>query len=122
MRLKNPLFPLQLTIENLQRARKQTPEQFDEIFAEATATLRTEIENLKSVIARFSDFSKMPQPQLQSVNLNEEVRSAMRLHRGAINAIGRHSIDVEVYPTKTSGSWPIPSCCIARFQSGVEFH
>ena len=30
--LKNPLFPLQLTLENLQRARQQTPELFDEIF------------------------------------------------------------------------------------------
>ncbi len=31
--LKNPLFPLQLTVENLQRAREQTPEQFDEVFS-----------------------------------------------------------------------------------------
>jgi len=30
--LKNPLFPLQLTVENLVRARQQTPEQFDEVF------------------------------------------------------------------------------------------
>ena len=28
--LKNPLFPLQLTVENLVRAREQSPEQFDE--------------------------------------------------------------------------------------------
>ena len=40
--LKNPLFPLQLTVENLQRAREQTPEEFDEIFSESTATLRAE--------------------------------------------------------------------------------
>ncbi len=46
--LKNPLFPLQLTVENLQRAREQTPEQFDEVFFESTATLRAELENLKS--------------------------------------------------------------------------
>ncbi len=95
--LKNPLFPLQLTIENLQRARKQTPEQFDEIFAESTATLRTELENLKSVIARFSDFSKMPTPQLQSVNLNEAVRSAVRLYDAQFNAIGRPPVMPELY-------------------------
>src|SRR5262249_10653984 len=29
--LKNPLFPLQLTVENLLRARQQGPEQFEEI-------------------------------------------------------------------------------------------
>src|SRR5580658_11304716 len=32
--LKNPLFPLQLTVENLVRARQQTPEQFEEVFRE----------------------------------------------------------------------------------------
>ena len=95
--LKNPLFPLQLTIENLQRARKQTPEQFDEIFEESTATLRAELENLKSVIARFSDFSKMPTPQLQSVNLNESVRSAVKLYDAQFNAIGRPPMTPELY-------------------------
>ena len=33
--LKNPLFPLQLTVENLMRARTQSPEQFDEVFRES---------------------------------------------------------------------------------------
>jgi two-component system, NtrC family, nitrogen regulation sensor histidine kinase NtrY len=95
--LKNPLFPLQLTIENLQRARQQTPEQFDEVFAESTATLRTELENLKTVIARFSDFAKMPTPQLQSVNLNESVRSAVRLYDAQFSANGRPPIVPELY-------------------------
>ena len=34
--LKNPLFPLQLTVENLMRARTQSPEQFDEVFRESS--------------------------------------------------------------------------------------
>ena len=34
--LKNPLFPLQLTVENLIRARAQNPEQFDEVFRESS--------------------------------------------------------------------------------------
>ena len=41
--LKNPLFPLQLTIENLTRARRQSPEQFDEVFRESTTTLLAEL-------------------------------------------------------------------------------
>jgi len=32
--LKNPLFPLQITIENLQRSRQVSPDQFDEVFRE----------------------------------------------------------------------------------------
>jgi nitrogen fixation/metabolism regulation signal transduction histidine kinase len=68
--LKNPLFPLQLTVENLVRARSRPQQEFDEVFSESTRTLSAEIGNLKSVIARFSDFSKMPKPQLEPVDLN----------------------------------------------------
>ncbi len=95
--LKNPLFPLQLTIENMQRARVQMPAQFDEIFNESTATLRAEIENLKTVVGRFSDFSKMPVPQLQDVNLNESVRSAVKLYDAQFHAINRPPITPELY-------------------------
>jgi signal transduction histidine kinase len=95
--LKNPLFPLQLTLENLQRARAQTPEQFDEIFDESTATLRAELENLKTIVARFSDFSKMPAPQLQSVSVNDAVRTAIRVYDAQFSIIGRPPIRPELY-------------------------
>ena len=34
--LKNPLFPLQTTVENLRKAREQNSPQFDEVFREST--------------------------------------------------------------------------------------
>jgi HAMP domain-containing protein len=58
--LKNPLFPLQITIENLQRARGSAD--FDEVFDESTSTLLAELGNLKTIIGRFSDFAKCPRP------------------------------------------------------------
>jgi two-component system nitrogen regulation sensor histidine kinase NtrY len=83
--LKNPLFPLQITVENLLRARESSPQDFDEIFRESTGTLLAEINNLKTIIGRFSDFSKMPAPQLQAVDLNELVRSVAQLFQGQFN-------------------------------------
>jgi nitrogen fixation/metabolism regulation signal transduction histidine kinase len=77
--LKNPLFPLQLTVENLVRARQQSPEMFEDIFRESSRTLLAEIANLKQIISRFSEFSKMPQPELQEVQLNEVVERVGRL-------------------------------------------
>jgi nitrogen fixation/metabolism regulation signal transduction histidine kinase len=77
--LKNPLFPLQLTVENLVRARQQSPEQFDEIFPESSSTLLAEIANLKTIISRFSEFSRMPQPQFQQVQVNDIVQNVARL-------------------------------------------
>ncbi len=77
--LKNPLFPLQITVENMQRARNQYPEQFDEVFREGASTLLAELANLKTIINRFSDFSKMPPPERQPVNVNDILRGVMKL-------------------------------------------
>lgn len=95
--LKNPLFPLQLTVENLQRAREQTPEEFDEVFSESTATLRAELENLKAIVTRFSDFAKMPPPEFEPVDVNESVRSVVRLFEPQLSAVGRPPITPELY-------------------------
>jgi two-component system, NtrC family, nitrogen regulation sensor histidine kinase NtrY len=95
--LKNPLFPLQLTVENLQRAREQPSEQFDEVFFESTATLRAELENLKAIVSRFSDFAKMPAPEFEPVDLNESVRSVVRLFEPQFCAVGRPPITPELY-------------------------
>ena len=77
--LKNPLFPMQITVENMRRAREQYPEQFDEVFREGADTLLAELANLKTILNRFSDFSRMPPPELQPVNVNEIVRAVMKL-------------------------------------------
>jgi signal transduction histidine kinase len=95
--LKNPLFPLQLTVENLQRAREQTAEQFDEVFFESTATLRAELENLKTIVSRFSDFAKMPPPEFEPVDVNELVRSAVKLFEPQLAPVGRPPITPELY-------------------------
>jgi nitrogen fixation/metabolism regulation signal transduction histidine kinase len=94
--LKNPLFPLQLTVENLMRAREQNPEMFEEIFAESASTLLAEISNLKAIIARFSEFSKMPQPGFQSVQLNEVVRGVMRLFQAQLQSPEQPPIDYDL--------------------------
>jgi two-component system nitrogen regulation sensor histidine kinase NtrY len=77
--LKNPLFPLQITVENMQRARERYPDQFDEVFREGTATLLAELANLKQIIGRFSDFAKMPAPEMQPLDFNALTAETMRL-------------------------------------------
>jgi two-component system nitrogen regulation sensor histidine kinase NtrY len=106
--LKNPLFPLQLTVENLTRARSLPEEEFDEVFRESTATLSTEIANLKTIIGRFSDFSKMPKPELERIDASDAIwRVALlffpSLVRGMANTSGGHektecTVDVDLAP------------------------
>jgi two-component system, NtrC family, nitrogen regulation sensor histidine kinase NtrY len=83
--LRNPLFPLQITVENMRRAHEmenghEAPSsQFEEVFREGTSTLLAELANLKQIIGRFSDFAKMPAPEMQPLNLNDIVRDTVKL-------------------------------------------
>jgi signal transduction histidine kinase len=86
--LKNPLFPLQLTVENLLRSREQGEDQFNEIFRESSATLLAEIANLKNIIGRFSEFSRMPQPQFQAVRLDDLMESVIKVFQAQMDRGG----------------------------------
>ena len=98
--LRNPLFPMQITVENLQRAKQLEAKQFLEVFHESTATLKTELANLNAIVGRFSDFSKMPTPQFAKVNVNETLRASVRLFEAQFNAVGKPTITTEMFLTE----------------------
>jgi signal transduction histidine kinase len=98
--LRNPLFPMQITVENLQRARQLENKQFMEVFNESTATLRAELANLNAIVARFSDFAKMPTPHFSRVNVNEALREAVRLFEAQFHAVGKPTITAEFFLTE----------------------
>ncbi len=81
-------------MENLQRARAASPEQFDEVFRESTTTLLAELDNLKTIIGRFSDFAKMPAPHLEPADLNQIAREVVKLFDAQMRAAGRPPVEV----------------------------
>ncbi len=95
--LKNPLFPLQVTVENLMRAKQKSPEMFEEVFQEGTATLLAEINNLKAIIGRFSEFSKMPQPQLRPTQVNDVVASVLRVFHAQLRGNDQENNQITVH-------------------------
>jgi signal transduction histidine kinase len=97
--LKNPLFPLQVTVENLMRAKQKSPEMFEEVFQEGTATLLAEIDNLKTIIGRFSEFSKMPQSQRRPTQVNDVVRSVLRVFHAQLQEKNQISVHTELSGT-----------------------
>jgi signal transduction histidine kinase len=101
--LKNPLFPLQITVENMQRARERYPDQFDEVFREGTSTLLAELGKLKQIIARFSDFAKMPAPEMQPVDFNQMVSETMKLFEPQLaqaRIAAKLDLDWQVHPVQ----------------------
>jgi two-component system nitrogen regulation sensor histidine kinase NtrY len=94
--LKNPLFPLQITIENLQRAKACCPEDFDEVFREGTGAILAELANLKTIIGRFSEFAKMPQPEFRPVQLNQLVTQVAQLFEPQLQPSRQPPVELRV--------------------------
>ncbi len=105
--LKNPLFPLQITIENLRQAHERHPDQFDEVFRESTTTLLAELQQLKQIIAQFSDFAKMPKPEIENVDANAVIRDVLKLFEAQFVAEGRPRIEPVL--DLASGPLPVPA-------------
>jgi two-component system, NtrC family, nitrogen regulation sensor histidine kinase NtrY len=101
---KEHLFPLHVAVENLRRARNQSPEQFHEAWFDSLATLTAELENLKATVTRFSDFAKMPAPRMESVNVNDALRSAVKLFEPQFSAIGRPPVRPDLSLDERTGS------------------
>ncbi len=94
---KERLFPLQVAVSNLRRAREQNPAPFDEAAVESLATLAAELEKLKGGVKRFGDFAKMPPPRLEPVNVNDALRAAVKQFEPQFSAIGRPHVTPELF-------------------------
>ena len=79
--VKNPLFPIRLSVENLQQA-KSNPEVFEQIFSECTDTVIEEVDRIGKLIDEFHQFARMPKPQRKWNQLNDIVRSVLTLYTG----------------------------------------
>ena len=80
--IKNPLTPIQMAIETLQRAHKKSGPQFDALFGESAQTILDEVGRLKRIVHEFSSFARMPAPVLTPIDLSEVVDSALALYKG----------------------------------------
>ena len=84
--IKNPLFPIRISVENLQHA-KSKPEIFDELFDECTETVLEEVARLQRMVDEFSRFARMPAPERKLADLNRIVGHATSLYAESAQAI-----------------------------------
>ena len=67
--INNPLTPMKLTIQQLQRTKKLGDNRFDDYFEKSTATLIEQIENLSRIAGTFSNFARLPEAKPQKVDV-----------------------------------------------------
>ncbi len=79
--IKNPLTPMKLSIQHLQRALKDNSPDIKELTAKISERLIEQIDNLSGIATAFSDFAKMPQGEFKSIDLVPILLSTVELFR-----------------------------------------
>jgi two-component system nitrogen regulation sensor histidine kinase NtrY len=81
--IKNPLTPIQLAAERLQRRFGGEVESDKETFERLTGTIVRQVGDLRRMVDEFSNFARMPKPVFRKENIHEVARHALFLHEVA---------------------------------------
>jgi two-component system nitrogen regulation sensor histidine kinase NtrY len=85
--IRNPLTPIQLAAERLQRRFSQEITSDTETFERLTGTIVRQVGDLRRMVDEFSNFARMPKPVFREENVHEIARQALFLHEVAHPAI-----------------------------------
>ena len=109
--IKNPLTPIQLAAERLQRRYGSKIDPADTTFARLTETIVRQVGDLRRMVDEFSSFARMPKPVFREESLVDIARQALFLHEVAHPAI-RFALDHD---------FPAPQLVCDRHQLGRAF-
>ncbi len=93
--IKNPLTPIQLSAERLQRKLGEAGAPHEALVKECTSTIIAEVESLKGLVDEFSQFARMPAPKAVPSSLNQAVAEALTLYQGLFPSL---TLDVVLAP------------------------
>jgi nitrogen fixation/metabolism regulation signal transduction histidine kinase len=83
--IKNPLTPMKLSVQHLQRSWNDNKENFAEYLERVTKTLIEQIDNLSFIASEFSNFAKMPKAINKEINIVDKIRSTLTLFANTEN-------------------------------------
>ncbi len=81
--IKNPLTPIQLAAERLQRRYGAEVTSDPDTFARLTDTIVRQVGDLRRMVDEFSSFARMPKPVFERANVHDVARAALFLHEVA---------------------------------------
>ncbi|MEO5971831.1 MAG: ATP-binding protein, partial [Sphingomicrobium sp.] len=85
--IRNPLTPIQLAAERLQRRFGSEIGSDPETFERLTGTIVRQVGDLRRMVDEFSNFARMPKPVFRPENVHEIARQALFLHEVAHPAL-----------------------------------
>ena len=81
--IKNPLTPMKLSLQFLQRAIQDQRPNLDELIAKVSQTLITQIDVLTDIATSFSTFTNLPAMRPERLDVAPILRRCVELHQGS---------------------------------------
>jgi nitrogen fixation/metabolism regulation signal transduction histidine kinase len=79
--IKNPLTPMKLSVQYLEKAWDEKSPDFEKRLARFTKTIIEQIDTLSTIASEFSDFAKMPSAKIESADLKDIIISTLELYQ-----------------------------------------
>lgn len=80
--IKNPLTPIQLNTQRLQKKFKQKSKDFKKVFEESTKIIINEVNGMKELLNEFSKFASMPESKPKPNSLHDIIDEVVILYNG----------------------------------------
>jgi signal transduction histidine kinase len=94
--IKNPLTPMKLSVQHLQRAYSSGPsEKLDVLFTKTSKLLIDQINSLSNMASEFSNFAQMPEDKFEHFDVSAALASTVDLFKRSENAKIIATIDAE---------------------------
>jgi signal transduction histidine kinase len=99
--IKNPLTPMKLSLQYLQRAGKLQPDLIHTLLPKLTMTIMEQINTLDEIATSFSQFASMPNAQNITFNLVDLLQQSLDMHKHHFddnNDSFYCNIEADIYP------------------------
>ncbi len=80
--IKNPLTPIRLSAERIQRKYKEKPQNLDTIIQSGTDTIIEEVDMLKHILGEFSRYTRMPELKRDFHDINAVLEDSVEAFKG----------------------------------------
>lgn len=83
--IKNPLTPMKLSVQHLQRTWKDHAPDMEQKMEQVTKTIIDQIDTLSNIATEFSNFAKMPKANFEKVNVRTILQTSIALFHDTEN-------------------------------------
>ena len=94
--ITNPLTPIKLSVERLERKHEQGSEDFSQVLETSVRTIIREVDHLAKLITEFRDFSRLPLPHPKTIRLHQLIGEVLDVHQASNVKLVVEGIDENV--------------------------